>query len=347
MAAVVVDEPYASSSSGSIASETVHRVLTTYGFVQAYTVGDVQQDTVLLTYHDIGLDHTSCFAAFLQHPGIRAALGHFAVLHIDAPGQEENATPLSNDSSFVTCQQMAEQVIEVCRTLRVSRVVGLGLGLGGNILLRAALLAPSLVSGLILVGPTAQSSGWAEWIYQGIGTYTLSWFGITTRVLDQLCARYLPDTALQEHPDRYAELRHTIASKQPINLMKFIQANSHKTPIEDQLSKVRCPSILFVGEYSYYGDDTLLVFSKLRPELSELVQLRSHAHLLTDEAPHHMSQPLALFVAGLNLSTAHKQAPICKDPVAEMMATLEKEDQESLVQAAPATATTSGAGVGL
>jgi Ndr family len=100
---------------------------------------------------------------------------------------------------------------------------------------------------------------------------------------------------------------------------------SHKTSIELELAKVRCQTLLFVGEYSYYDDDTVNVFSKLRPEFTELVQLKSDAHLLTDEAPHRMSQPLGLFMAGLGLNS---KQPIGKDPVGEMLASLEGEEEE-------------------
>ncbi|KAF3860947.1 hypothetical protein F7725_001202 [Dissostichus mawsoni] len=45
----------------------------------------------ILTYHDIGLNHKSCFNSLFNYEDMQEVTQHFSVLHVDAPGQQENA----------------------------------------------------------------------------------------------------------------------------------------------------------------------------------------------------------------------------------------------------------------
>ncbi|CAB1335986.1 unnamed protein product, partial [Coregonus sp. 'balchen'] len=48
---------------------------------------------VILTYHDIGLNHKSCFNTLFNFEDMQEITSHFAVVHVDAPGQQEAAPP--------------------------------------------------------------------------------------------------------------------------------------------------------------------------------------------------------------------------------------------------------------
>ncbi|KTF89272.1 hypothetical protein cypCar_00046636, partial [Cyprinus carpio] len=49
----------------------------------------------ILTFHDIGLNDKSCFESLFNHKDMHEIMQHFAVCHVDAPGQQEGASTLS------------------------------------------------------------------------------------------------------------------------------------------------------------------------------------------------------------------------------------------------------------
>ncbi|KAF3824862.1 hypothetical protein GH733_010196 [Mirounga leonina] len=95
-----------------------------------------------MTYHDIGLNHKSCFNAFFNFEDMQEITQHFAVCHVDAPGQQEGAP------SFPT---------------GLKSIIGIGVGAGAYILSRFALSHPELVEGLVLINVDPCAKGWIDW----------------------------------------------------------------------------------------------------------------------------------------------------------------------------------------
>ncbi|XP_019714259.1 protein NDRG3-like, partial [Hippocampus comes] len=50
----------------------------------------------ILTYHDVGLNHKSCFNSLFNYEDMQEVTRHFSVMHVDAPGQQENAPAFPN-----------------------------------------------------------------------------------------------------------------------------------------------------------------------------------------------------------------------------------------------------------
>ena len=59
------------------------------------------------------------------------------------------------------------------------RYVGVGVGLGGNVLVRHAMRYPERVISLVLVNTLCTSAGWIEWGYQKRNINHLKQHGIT------------------------------------------------------------------------------------------------------------------------------------------------------------------------
>jgi len=150
------------------AQEFQERIITKYGSIVV-----VKQESntragkpVIITYHDIGLNHSSNFESFFSISENKLLLQSFVVYHITAPGQEENAENLPNSYIFPQMDELAEQIIDVCKHYQISQFVGFGFGAGANILSRFALTYSDMVEGLFLINPSATSSTWSEWFYQ-------------------------------------------------------------------------------------------------------------------------------------------------------------------------------------
>jgi len=60
------------------------------------------------------------------------------------------------------------QVEYVLHHYGISTFVGLGAGLGANVLVRLARRRPTMVDGLVLVNCNSQTAGWMEWVYHKV-----------------------------------------------------------------------------------------------------------------------------------------------------------------------------------
>lgn len=120
---------------------------------------------VFVTFHDLGLNYTN-FDSFFEFGDNKLLLKSFSVLHITAPGQERYATALPDAYAYPTMDQMTVIVKEVVDHFQIKSLIGLGQGVGSNVLLRFSLLYPDMMEGLILINPSTDKANWSEWFFQ-------------------------------------------------------------------------------------------------------------------------------------------------------------------------------------
>ena len=118
---------------------------------------------VLITFHDLGLNHITNFKKLFDSPSMGLVLTHFTVIHVNAPGQEPGALAMTEEESFPNMEQLSESVEYICHHFGIFSFVDLGSGLGANVLIRLGKRRPKLVEGLVLFNTDNQSAGWIEW----------------------------------------------------------------------------------------------------------------------------------------------------------------------------------------
>ena len=121
---------------------------------------------VIVTFHDLGLNHVTNFDSFFEFGDNKILLQSFSVLHINAPGQERFASSLPDGYVYPTMDQLALMVKEIVDYFEIKSLIGLGCGVGSNVLLRFSLKFPELTEGLILLNPSAEKANWSEWFFQ-------------------------------------------------------------------------------------------------------------------------------------------------------------------------------------
>ncbi|XP_061728255.1 protein NDRG3-like, partial [Cydia pomonella] len=77
------------------------RVRTSRGDLLVAVRGD-RSKRAILTYHDLGLNYAANFQAFFNFVDMRPILEQFCIYHVNAPGQEEGASPLPEDYTYPT-----------------------------------------------------------------------------------------------------------------------------------------------------------------------------------------------------------------------------------------------------
>lgn len=272
----------------------------------------------LVTFHDLGLNYASNFRAFFSYHRMVQVAAKMPVLHINAPGQEDDADELPDDYVYPSMDQLAEGVQTVCNYYGIQRIICIGVGLGANIMVRVAKNCPQMVDGLFLINPVPTSAGWMEWAYQKQNIYYLSTVcRYSTRnntdvyqinpfpqcVMDYLVWHHFGTPAQERNSDLLNMYKSYFSSYRirPKNLSMLIDSYLKRDDIGiSRENGIDCSALVLCGNDSPYLNDSIAMNQRLRPELSTWMKLFD-CGLPLDELPNKVSEALILFIQGLGL----------------------------------------------
>eukprot|EP01099_Mayorella_cantabrigiensis_P007451 TRINITY_DN6618_c0_g1_i1.p1 TRINITY_DN6618_c0_g1~~TRINITY_DN6618_c0_g1_i1.p1 ORF type:complete len:312 (-),score=48.79 TRINITY_DN6618_c0_g1_i1:12-947(-) len=292
---VIVEQNYEESLS-------IEYVQTDWGPIQVTVQGSLDRP-VILTYPDFALNHRNCFEGFFQCPQTAFLRQNFCIVHVDGPYQEESAPLCENPNNYPSLTQMGQQIQQIIDHLRIPKIICFAVGIGGHVLCNFAIENPGRVEALILISTSTKGSGWFKYIYQYIGTWVLSltsfigklpWF-----VVNQIMWRYFTQETINNNPDLTESIRRDIEKIHPLNLYLFLDAVMKKQDITSGLKKIKSPSLFFVSFGSTYQDDMQEMFEQFKPDTCSLMEIRNVDHLITEEAPTILADPIKNFLIGL------------------------------------------------
>uniref|UniRef100_A0A8C1W6W6 Protein NDRG2 n=1 Tax=Cyprinus carpio TaxID=7962 RepID=A0A8C1W6W6_CYPCA len=231
-----------------------HDVETPYGRVHCTMKGVPKGDRpVILTYHDIGLNHKSCFDSLFSHEDMQEIMQHFAVCHVDAPGQQEGANTFSTGYEYPSMDQLSETLPSILKHFGLKSVIGMAVGAGAYILSKFALDHPAMVEGLVLININPCAEGWMDWAAHKIS-------GWTHAMPDMIISHLFGKEEIQQNHDLIGRYRHHIVNDMnQYNLQLFVKSYNSRRDLEIErpvpgghtnVRTLKCPALLVVGDSS-------------------------------------------------------------------------------------------------
>uniref|UniRef100_A0A8C2HA79 Ndrg family member 3b n=1 Tax=Cyprinus carpio TaxID=7962 RepID=A0A8C2HA79_CYPCA len=241
---------------------------------------------VILTYHDIGLNHKSCFNTLFNFEDMQEITQHFAVVHVDAPGQQESQ--YMNDCALIN---------------RINSVIGIGVGAGAYILTRLALNEPALVEGLVLINVDPCAKGWIDWAASKLS-------GWTSSLLDIIMAHHFSTDELTENQEIIQTYRLHIAQDiDQDNLAHFCHSYNSRRDLEierpilglneNTVKTLKCPALLIVGDTSPAVEAVVECNSRLNPTKTTLLKMADCGGLPQVVQPGKLAEAFKYFVQGM------------------------------------------------
>ncbi|TXG65889.1 hypothetical protein EZV62_007164 [Acer yangbiense] len=286
-------------------------VKTSRGSVSVFVCGD-QEKPALITYPDVALNYSFCFQGLFFCPDAASLFLHnFCIYHIDAPGHELGADVISEDAPVLSVDDLAEQVAEVLDFFGLKKVLCLGVTAGAYILTLFAMKYKERVLGLILVSPICKAPSWTEWLYNKVLMNLLYFYGMCGVLKECLLQRYFSKelrTGIHgEESDIIQACLRLLDQRQSVNVMRFLQAINERHDLTEDLKKLQCKTLIFVGESSPFQPESVYMNAAMGRKSCALVEVQACGSLVTEEYPLAMLIPIEFFLMGFGYYRQQQQ----------------------------------------
>ncbi|XP_054618826.1 protein NDRG1a isoform X1 [Dunckerocampus dactyliophorus] len=278
-----------------------HDVETPYGRLHCTMKGVPKGERpVILTFHDIGLNHKTCWDLLFNHEDMAEILHHFAVCHVDALGQHEGANTFSTGYEYPSMDELSETLALVLKHFGLKSVIGLGMGAGAFMLTKFALDFPQMVEGLVLININPCAEGWMDWAAHKIS-------GWTHALPDLVISHLFGKEEINHNQDMVATFRHHVMKDMNhFNLQLFIKSYESRRDLEIERPMpgcnnrtLKCPCLLVVGDNSPAVDAVVECNTKLDPTKATLLKMADCGGMPQIDQPAKLTEAFKYFIQGM------------------------------------------------
>ncbi|XP_038664733.1 protein NDRG1-like isoform X1 [Scyliorhinus canicula] len=288
-----------------------HDVETPFGVIRVAVRGTPKGSRpVILTFHDIGMNYKSCFNALFNSEDMQEITLHFAVYHINAPGQQEGAPTFPNGYQYPSMDQMSEMLPAIMKQFGIKSIIGIGVGAGAYILTKFALTFPDLVEGLCLININCCAEGWMDWA----ATKITGW---TSNLTDVVISHLFGKDEMHSNPDLIQLYRSYITSDiNHNNLQLFVDSYNSRRDLDIERPlpaghhhhhhniTLQCPALLVVGDASPAVDAVVDCNTKLDPTKTTLLKMSDCGGMPQVVQPAKLTEAFKYFVQGMGYMPA-------------------------------------------
>ncbi|XP_076040373.1 misexpression suppressor of KSR 2 isoform X2 [Oratosquilla oratoria] len=279
---------------------------TQHGPITVSVCGD-RSKPIILTYHDLGLNHITNFQAFFLYPEMRTMVHNFCIIHVNAPGQEEGAPTLPEGYVYPSMDDLADTLTSVKNHFHLKTFIGFGAGVGANVLARYAIKYPQDVDALVLINCSSTQAGWIEWGYQKLNIRHMKAGTMTTGTVDYLLWHHFGKveecnqdlvTVYRQHFEKALNatnlglLVDSYIRRSDLGIVREMDPNKKK-----DAKMIRCPVLNITANFSPHVDDTVSFNGRLDPVNSTWMKIQD-CGLVIDEQPGKVVEAFRLFLQG-------------------------------------------------
>ncbi|XP_032078417.1 protein NDRG1 [Thamnophis elegans] len=254
----------------------------------------------ILTYHDIGLNHKTCFNPLFNNEDMQEITQHFAVCHVDAPGQQDGAPSFPPGYMYPSMDQLSETLPGVLKQFGLKSVIGMGTGAGAYILTRFALNYPDMVEGLVLINVNPCAEGWMDWAATKISGWA---HALPDMVISHLFGK---EEIHSSHDLIHTYRQHIINDMNQSNLHLFVNSYNSRRDLDIErpvpgvnVITLQCPSLLVVGDSSPAVDAVVDCNAKLDPTKTTLLKMADCGGLPQVSQPAKLAEAFKYFIQGM------------------------------------------------
>uniref|UniRef100_A0A8C7KMC4 N-myc downstream regulated 1b n=1 Tax=Oncorhynchus kisutch TaxID=8019 RepID=A0A8C7KMC4_ONCKI len=226
---------------------------------------------VIMTFHDIGLNYKSCFNPLFSHEDMQEIMRHFAVCHVDAPGQHEGASTLSTEGLHPLLISFKLPSNLFLFPFRFKSVIGLGSGAGAYILAKFA------VSGFNL------------------------FFAQQEEIQNNpdLIATYRNHITNDVNQSNLAQFFKSYQSRRGLEIERPVPGRNINA------RTLQCPALLVVGDSSPAVEAVVESNAKLNPTQTTLLKMADCGGLPQVSQPGKLTEAFKYFIQGMGYSKYH------------------------------------------
>jgi len=291
-----------------MSSEETHHVVPVpeVGDVNIYVQGQLDgKRPVIVTVHDLGCSHKTV-KWFVDHDCMTGIRSRATFIHVDVPGQEEDAQDVKE---FPSMEALGKGIGTILANFNVGTAIGLGEGAGANILARFGLEHPEKCLGLCLIHCTSTTAGFMEVARDSILTWKLDHIGMDPSVESYLVLHRFGahqfenasttseiDAVIKNFTDRLYHKRNAH------NLKAFVGSFRARTELTlEELNAMRPRVLLVTGKEASFNHTVHTMYSKLdNKQKATLLEISDVANILA-EAPLKLAEGFQYFLQGIGL----------------------------------------------